>query len=111
MSSYGYFQFGLHLSHGFSELEPLLLHGLSPTKCEIGTMLVAAPAFVNHGALFARVIVAPLLQAQRPELKHLGVLANDEPCSKQQRRKAEDSEPFEPGEENRHRDENNGHPR
>jgi hypothetical protein len=43
---------------------------------------VAAPALVNHGALFARVIVAPLLQAQRPELK-------------QQHGKTEDSQPFE----------------
>ena len=84
---------------------------LAPTKCESGTILVAAPALVNHGALFAWVIVAPLLQAQRPELKHLGVLANDKPCSKQQRRKADDGKPFETGEENRHRDEDNGHPR
>jgi hypothetical protein len=84
---------------------------LAPTKCESGTMLVAAPALANHGALFAWVIVAPLLQAQRPELKHLGMLADDEPRADQQRRKAKNGKPLETCEENRHRDENNGHPR
>jgi hypothetical protein len=69
---------------------------LTPTKwCESGTILLAAPALGNHGALFARVIIAPLLKAQRPEFKHLGVFANDEPCRSQQRWKSEDGKPFE----------------
>jgi hypothetical protein len=44
-------------------------------------------------------------------LKHLGVLANHQPCAYHQTWEAEDGKPFETGEENRHRDENNGHPR
>jgi hypothetical protein len=84
---------------------------LPPSKWERGTILVAAPALVNQGALFSRVIVASLLQAQGPELEHLGVLANHQPCAYHQTWEAEDGKPFETGEENRHRDENNGHPR
>src|SRR5580698_7474810 len=58
----------------------------SLTKREMGTMLHAAPALANHGtclscSLFARVIVALLVEAQAPELKHLWVFANDEPCA------------------------------
>jgi hypothetical protein len=53
-----------------------------PTKREIGTMLHAAPALANHGvcrdcSVFARVIVALLVEAQAPELKHLWVFADD----------------------------------
>ena len=71
-------------------------------------MLFAAPTLVNHGALFARVIVTPLPQAQGPELEHLGMFANDEPCANHQGRKGEDREPFETGEENRDRYEHDG---
>jgi DNA-binding transcriptional LysR family regulator len=90
---------------------PLRAKMREPTKCERGIILLAAPALVNHGALFAWVIVAPLLQAQRPQLKHLRVLTDDQPCAHQQRGEAKYGKPFETGEENRHRDENNGHPR
>ncbi len=62
-------------------------------------MPLAAPALVNHGALFARIIVALLLEAQSPELEHLGVVANDQPRAEQQRGKGEDGKPFETGKE------------
>ena len=74
-------------------------------------MLFAAPALVNHGASFAWVIVALLLQAQGPELEHLRVLTDDEPCANQQRGKGADGKPFKAGEENRHCQEHDGHPR
>jgi hypothetical protein len=80
------------------------------TKCEIGTTLLAAPAFVNHGALFTRVIVALLFQAQRPELKHLGVVANDEPCAYRQSWKGTKRQPLTTCKEDRYRDKPNGHP-
>src|SRR5260370_35465631 len=64
---------------------PLRAKILGPTKRAIGTMLHAAPALANHGAcfncsVFTRVIVALLVEAQAPELKHLRVFANDKPC-------------------------------
>ena len=74
-------------------------------------MLVAAPALVNHGALFARVIVALLSQAQGPQLKHLWVFANDKPRTEQERWKCKDRYPLEPSEKDRHCNEHDGHPR
>jgi hypothetical protein len=44
-------------------------------------------------------------------LEHLGVLADYEPCANEQRGKTEDGKPFKTCEENRYRDEDNGHPR
>src|SRR5271156_5094899 len=86
-----------------------------PTKREIGIMLQAAPAFANHGtclssSVFARIIVASLVEAQAPELKHLWVFADDQPCAAREHRKCEDCHDSETNEENRYTDERDRHP-
>src|SRR5258706_15088961 len=94
---------------------PLRAKIFGPTKRAIGTMLQAAPAFANHGvcfncSLFARVIVGFLVEAQAPELEHLWVFADDEPCRTYKHREAENRQDSEPNEENRYRHENDRHP-
>ena len=86
-----------------------------PTKRAIGTMLQAAPAFANHGVCFscsalARVIVALLVEAQAPELKHLRVFADDQPRRDGKRWKSQHREQAEADEENRYADEDDSHP-
>ena len=78
-------------------------------------MLHATPALANHGvclccSLFARVIVALLVEAQAPKLKHLWVFADDEPCAARHHWEADDGQYSEPNEENRYADECNRHP-
>src|SRR6202012_2080628 len=87
----------------------------SLTKRARGTMLHAAPAFANHGtnfacSVFARVIVALLVEAQAPELKHLWVFADDEPRSDSERGKGHHRQQAKPNEENRNADEYDRHP-
>src|SRR5579875_3157958 len=94
---------------------PLSAKMWSLTKRAIGTMLQAAPALANHGvffccSVFARVIVAFLVEAEAPELKHLWVLPHDEPCGDCERWKREHCEQTKPNEENRYADEDNRHP-
>src|SRR5271163_727510 len=50
------------------------------TNREIGTILFAAFALANHLLAFARVIVAPLHEAEAPQLEHLWVLSNGQPA-------------------------------
>jgi hypothetical protein len=81
----------------------------------IGTMLHAAPALANHGtnlacSVFARVIVGLLAEAQAPELEHLWVFANDQPCTHGQRGKSNHRQQPKPNEENRYADEDDRHP-
>src|ERR1700679_428358 len=81
----------------------------------MGTMLHAAPAFANHGtclafSLFAWVIVALLAQTQAPQLEHLWVFANDEPCTYREARQGHHREQTKPDEENRNADEYDRHP-
>ena len=78
-------------------------------------MLHAAPAFANHGvclicSAFARVIVALLAEAEAPQLKHLWVFADDQPCAARECWKTQDRQHSEPDEENRHADKHDGHP-
>src|SRR6185437_3516136 len=85
------------------------------TKRAIGTMLHAAPAFANHGtnlacSEFARVIVGLLAEAQAPELKHLWVFANDEPCRNCKRGEGQHRNQTKTDEENRYADEYDRHP-
>src|SRR5215469_10997004 len=94
---------------------PLSAKMLCPTKRAIGTMLQAAPAFANHGvcfscSVFARVIVRLLVEAQAPQLKHLWVFANDEPCSDGKSGESDHCKQPKPNEENRYADEYNRHP-
>ena len=60
--------------------------------------------------MFARVIVGLLAEAQAPELEHLWVFADDEPCSNRKRWKGHHRQQAEPNEENRYADECNRHP-
>ena len=88
---------------------------VSLTKRAIGTMLHAAPALANHGtnlacSVFARVIVALLAEAQAPELEHLWVFANDEPCANGKRGEGHHRQQAKPNEENRNADEYDRHP-
>ena len=78
-------------------------------------MLHAAPAFANHGvclicSVFARVIVALLAEAEAPQLKHLWVFTDDQPCAARECWKAKDCQHSETDEENRHADKHDGHP-
>src|ERR1700722_15209450 len=87
-----------------------------PTKREMGTMLQAAPAFANQGvclicSVFARVIVGLLVEAEAPELKHLWVFADDQPCAAREGWKAENGEHSEPSKENRYGHKHDDHPR
>ena len=52
-----------------------------------------------------------LAEAQAPELKHLWVFANDEPCSSYQYGEADEGENAKTNEENRYREKDNNHPR
>src|SRR5580658_2628259 len=79
-------------------------------------MLQAAPAFANHGvclscSVFARVIVRLLVEAEAPELKHLWVFADDEPCAACESWETENGQHSEPSEENRNRHKHDDHPR
>src|SRR5260370_40514297 len=94
---------------------PLSAKMLGPTNRAIGTMLHAAPAFANHGvcfncSAFARVIVALLVEAQAPQLEHLWVSADDEPCAARHYGKTENSQHSDTNEEDRYRHENDRHP-
>src|ERR1700733_9238024 len=85
------------------------------TKREIGMMLHAAPALANHGvclncSLFARVIVGLLAEAETPELEHLWVFADDEPCARGECWKGDHRQQAKPNEENRYADEYDRHP-
>src|SRR6266849_113169 len=93
---------------------PLRAKIFGPTNRAIGTMLHAAPALANHGtdflcSVFARVIVAPLSEAQAPELEHFGMFPDDEPRCAHHQGKAEDRQHAKPNEENRHRHESDRH--
>src|ERR1700744_1857026 len=84
-------------------------------KREMGTIEQAAPAFANHGvclycSVFARVIIRLLVEAQAPELKHLWVVTDDEPCADSKRRKRHHRQQAKPNEENRYADEYDRHP-
>ena len=61
-------------------------------------------------SVFARVIVALLVEAQAPELEHLWVFADDEPCADGKRRESQHRQQSKPDEENRYADENDRHP-
>src|SRR5260370_26327596 len=94
---------------------PLRAKMFGPTKRAIGTMLHAAPALANHGtsflcSVFTRVIVARLPKAQAPELKHLGMFADNEPRCAHHHGKAEDRQHTKPNEENPHRHASDRHP-
>src|SRR5579883_311209 len=87
---------------------------LSPMNREIGTILHAAPACANQGVLrsvFARVIVGLLSPSEEPKLKHLRVLAGDDPSSQNQCKENQNRCDSGPCEENRCRYKQNGHPR
>ena len=62
-------------------------------------------------SVFARVIVALLAEAETPELEHLWVITNDQPCTAGERWKGEDGQHSETNEEHRYADEHNRHPR
>ena len=82
----------------------------SLTNRAIGTMLQAAPTFANQGtclscSLFARIIVALLVEAEAPQLEHLWVFADDEPCTNSEARNGHHRQKTKLDEENHDADE------
>ena len=73
-------------------------------------MLFAAPASVNHGLAFARVIVALLGPAQTPQLEHLWVFADDDRTNNGDRDEQNDGQNEIPKQESQQRGNHNAHP-
>jgi hypothetical protein len=80
------------------------------TKRTMGMMLFEAPASVNHGLAFARVIVALLGPAQAPQLEHLWVFADDDRADHGDRDEHDDGQNEVPKQESHQRGNHNAHP-